>query len=122
MIPPASAPMAMVFSDGVWYDPAERLFKMWYMGGYGRSVCLALSEDGVKWTRPELDAVEKGTNIVHPGPRDSATVWLDASAKDPARRFVLFRSHGENKQFAQSVHFSPDGVRWSDRAVRSGPT
>jgi hypothetical protein len=21
----------MVYSDGVWYDPADRLFKMWYM-------------------------------------------------------------------------------------------
>lgn len=30
-----AAPMAMVFSDGVWYDPKDKLFKMWYMGGYG---------------------------------------------------------------------------------------
>ena len=27
------APFAMVFSDGVWHDPADRLFKMWYSGG-----------------------------------------------------------------------------------------
>src|SRR6266852_5210921 len=26
-------PTAMVFSDGVWYDPQDRLFKMWYLGG-----------------------------------------------------------------------------------------
>jgi hypothetical protein len=116
------APMAMVFSDGVWFDPADRLFKMWYMGGYAASVCFARSEDGIRWTKPELDAVKAGTNIVHPGPRDSATVWLDHDAKEPSRRFVLFRSHGENKQFGQSVHLSPDGIRWSDRAVRSGST
>src|SRR6516225_8301166 len=30
-----SASMAMVFSDGVWFDPKDRLFKMWYLGGYG---------------------------------------------------------------------------------------
>src|SRR5207244_2948989 len=46
------SPMAMVFSDGVWYDPADKLFKMWYMGGHARSVCLAYSEDGVRWRRP----------------------------------------------------------------------
>src|SRR5438128_7053269 len=23
---------AMVFSDGVWYDPRDKLFKIWYMG------------------------------------------------------------------------------------------
>ena len=28
------APTAMVFSDGVWYDPADKLFKAWYMGGH----------------------------------------------------------------------------------------
>lgn len=116
------APMAMVFSDGVCYDPAARLFKMWYMGGYARHVCLATSEDGLTWTKPRLDAVRKDTNIVHPGPRDSATVWLDHHAADPARRFVLFRSHGSNKVYAQSVHFSADGIRWGDPAVRSGPT
>ena len=117
-------PMAMVFSDGVWYDPADRLFKMWYMGGYARAVCLATSEDGLRWTKPQLDVVQKGTNIVHAGPRDSATVWLDHHAKDPARRFVLFRSHSDpaDKRFGQSVHFSPDGVRWSDRALRTGST
>src|SRR5262245_22411014 len=25
-----SGPMATVFSDGVWYDPKDSLFKMWY--------------------------------------------------------------------------------------------
>src|SRR5438105_6076834 len=48
------SPMAMVFSDGVWYDPKDKLFKMWYMGGYTHTVCLAFSEDGIKWTRPKF--------------------------------------------------------------------
>jgi hypothetical protein len=116
----SAAPMAMVFSDGVWYDPKDRLFKMWYMAGYARGVALALSEDGVRWTRPELD-VSKGTNLVHPGPRDSAIVWLDSAEPDPKRRWKLFRSHGEGKRFGQSVHFSADGIHWSERVVRSGP-
>ena len=48
-------PSAMVFSDGVLFDPKDRLFKMLYMAGYGMSTCLATSEDGVTWTRPSFD-------------------------------------------------------------------
>ena len=33
------APFAAVFSDGVWYDPQDGLFKMWYCGGYLSSTC-----------------------------------------------------------------------------------
>jgi hypothetical protein len=35
-----SNPAAMPFSDGVFYDPQDRLFKMWYMGGYSQNTCL----------------------------------------------------------------------------------
>jgi len=112
-------PMAMVFSDGVWYDPKDRLFKIWYMGGYGLSTCYAHSEDGIRWTKPELD-VRKGTNIVQPEIRDSSTVWLDLEEKDPARRYKLFRSHGEAGRFGLSLHFSADGIHWSERALRTG--
>jgi hypothetical protein len=42
----------MVFSDGVWYDPKERLFKMWYMGGLTRATCYATSKDGLRWDKP----------------------------------------------------------------------
>jgi hypothetical protein len=31
------APFAAVFSDGVWFDPQDQLFKMWYSGGYLRA-------------------------------------------------------------------------------------
>src|SRR5438094_259837 len=84
-------PMAMVFSDGVWYDPKDRLFKMWYMGGLTRTTCYATSKDGLKWDKPVLD-VKKGTNVVQPDPRDSVTVWLDLDDKDAKRRYMLFRS------------------------------
>src|SRR5262245_52111699 len=111
--------MAMVFSDGVWYDPRDRLFKMWYLGGYNASTCYAFSEDGLRWTKPELD-VRKGTSIVQPDGRDSSTVWLDLEEKDPKRRYKMFRSHGEAGRFGLSVHFSADGIHWSERVLRTG--
>src|SRR5262245_20424261 len=113
------SPCAMAFSDGVWYDPADRLFKMWYMGGLVRSTCLATSRDGIRWEKPALD-VQAGTNVVHPGSRDSTTVWLDLEEKDPKRRYKFFRSHRHERGWALSLHFSPDGVHWADAGL-SGP-
>ncbi len=112
-------PTAMVFSDGVWYDPEDRLFKMWYMGGYCTATCYATSPDGIHWEKPSLD-VRPGTNVVQPGDRDSATVWLDLREKDPQRRFKFFRTHREDG-WAVSVYFSPDGVHWGEPVIRSGP-
>jgi hypothetical protein len=113
------SPTAMVFSDGVWYDPRDRQFKMWYMGGAGRSVCYATSTDGIHWVKPSLD-VQPGTNIVLAGDRDSATVWLDQDEKQPGRRFKLFRSHNLGDHFGLSVYFSPDGIHWGERAFDTG--
>jgi hypothetical protein len=112
-------PAAMPFSDGVWYDPQDRLFKMWYMGGIVRSTCYATSKDGVRWEKPSLD-VNAGTNLVQGAGRDSSTVWLDLEEKDPRRRYKMFRSHGDGG-WALSLHVSPDGIHWSEAVCRSGP-
>ena len=103
----------MVFSDGVWYDPQDKLFKMWYMAKGGTAY--AVSRDGIAWDKPELD-VQKGTNLVETSPRDSNTVWLDLEEKDPKRRFKMFRSYSrkEKKSWCLWVHFSADGIHWSE--------
>src|SRR5688572_21254071 len=75
---------AMPFSDGVFYDPADRVFKMWYMAGYQYRTALAVSTDGIAWDRPSFGIVP-GTNIVSTLPRDSTTVWLDLDAPRSAR-------------------------------------
>ena len=107
----------MPFSDGVWFDPADGLFKMWY---FQEDTRYATSRDGIVWNGAALDVVP-GTNIVLQGLRDSATVWLDLEEKDPARRYKLFRSHLHNdERWALSMHFSPDGIHWSDILRRSG--
>ena len=48
----------MPFSDGVWYDPQNKLFKMWYMGGYLLNRCYATSQDGIHWEKPTLNRVD----------------------------------------------------------------
>ncbi len=110
-------PTAMVFSDGVWYDPADKLFKMWYMGGYCVRTCYAVSRDGIHWEKPELDVVA-GTNIVHDATRDSTSVILDLEEKNPARRCKMLRTYKDpgrdGHKWFRCVHFSPDGIHWSD--------
>lgn len=108
-------PYAMVFSDGVWYDPADKLYKMWYLGGLLTSTCYAVSKDGIEWEKPSLD-IKPGTNIVHQGNRDSSTVWLDLEEKNPNRRYKMCRYHF-TPDIGLVLHFSADGIHWSEPAV-----
>jgi hypothetical protein len=103
----------MVFSDGVWYDPQDKIFKMWYLASGGTAY--ATSKDGIAWEKPALD-VKKGTNLVQTSARDSSTVWIDVNEKDPKKRYKMFRSASrpELKSWCLWVHFSADGVHWSD--------
>jgi hypothetical protein len=104
----------MVFSDGVWYDPQDRLFKMWYFASKG-GTAYAISKDGMAWEKPEFD-VQKGTNLVQTSPRDSSTVWLDLEEKDPQKRYKMFRSatRKEINSWCLWVHFSADGIHWTE--------
>ncbi|MBN2293649.1 MAG: hypothetical protein JXM70_14565 [Pirellulales bacterium] len=111
-------PYAMPFSDGVWYDPQAKCFKMWYMGGLLYCTCYATSPDGLKWEKPKLDVVP-GTNIVHTGNRDSSTVWLDPDEPDPQRRYKMFRFE-KTPKWGLALHFSADGIHWSKEVRRAG--
>ena len=118
---------AMVFSDGVWYDPQDQLFKIWYLGGESASTGYATSTNGIHWHKPSLD-VRPGSNIVQPGGRDSSTVWLDLEEKDPARRFKMFRVIGaggadpitEWNNWVIAIHFSADGIHWGEPVAKTG--
>lgn len=114
---------AAPYSGGVWYDQKDRKFKLWYCGGYLASICYAESADGIRWKKPALDAVEKGTNIVlEPGPpgkdrrRDSTSVWLDRFAKDPRKRFKYFATEA-GRGWGLVYRTSPDGIHWSQPVV-----
>ena len=121
-------PMAAPFNDGAWYDPRDRLFKLWYMPGWFHSAALATSADGIHWERPRLD-VAPGTNLVWPNrsgsDRDGCLVWLDSDAQDEAQRFKMFQYYRHYKPQAGSESFvsegwaqvSPDGIHWSDPVI-----
>ena len=107
---------AMCFSDGVFFDPQDDLFKLWYRYSARGGTAIAVSSDALHWEKPAIeDGPQPGTNIVLVGGnRDSATVWLDHDASDPQQGFKLFQFHRD--AWRASVHTSPDGMHWS------GPT
>ena len=135
-------PMAAPFNDGAWYDPQDRLFKLWYMPGWFHSTALATSADGIHWERPQLD-VTVGTNLVWPNrsgsDRDGCLVWLDSDTPDPAQRFKMFQFYrhykerpgqaplrsgtpqaeagGEDLVSEGWAQVSPDGIHWSDPVI-----
>jgi hypothetical protein len=123
--------MACTFDDGVFFDPSDGLFKMFYIIGYytgKHSTALAVSRDGVHWERPELDVVP-GTNVIVPSEkhyaRDNFSPWLDHFASDPAERWKAYlylwpREGGEwghtlDKERPEWLLTSPDGVHWNRR-------
>lgn len=129
------APYASPFSDGIWYDEKENVFKMWYLAGAGMMhkqnnqtfyTCYAESKDGKKWNKVKLDVVP-GTNIVDTCRRDAATVWLDRNETNPERRWKMFivqimprDSRGQSYSWQIVLKYSADGRKWSKGVAQSG--
>ncbi|MHC4434988.1 MAG: hypothetical protein ACYTBS_24385, partial [Planctomycetota bacterium] len=111
---------AAPFSGGAWYDPTDKLFKLWYTGSRPRSTRYATSKDGIHWKKPELDVVRKGTNIVIKPEHgfNSNTIWLDLEAKDTNERFKYFASEDlrmlDDYLWSFAYRTSADGIHWSE--------
>lgn len=132
----------------VLYIPEEKIFKMWYLAGSrfpnedpirlkGRLVCpnfqllaYAESDDGFRWTLPDLDLVDwNGSthNNLCDFARENAegvAVVYDRGDPDPNRRYKAFYWEHANcgpREFdpvtpvnAMSVSFSADGKTWTN--------
>ncbi|MFO7974368.1 MAG: glycosyl hydrolase family 32 [Candidatus Hydrogenedentota bacterium] len=105
---------------GVWWDPEEGIFKMWYEAGWIHTICYATSRDGVHWDRPELD-IEPGTNRVLPPEYkcDSWNVVPDYNGGEPGQQYKIFVMPGG---YGEAMSFvSGDGIHWSE-PIMTGPT
>ena len=124
----------------VIYDSEEKLFKCWYSpfivdvktkppmeewdrvryrpGKREMGVCYAISQDGLKWEKPELGLVEfdgsTKNNLVLRGAH-GAGIFKDLNDRDPSRRYKMFY-----KGSRMSVRFSPDGLHWGDEISCEG--
>jgi len=103
---------------GVFFDPGEGLFRMYYTAGWRGGLALAVSRDLVHWERPDWKST--GTNILIPKGWDRVggdnSLWFDINAKDPAQRIKFMTDRGKN---GHRLLTSPDGVEWS-REVETG--
>ena len=113
-------PGASPKDGGVWWDPKDQGFKMWYEAGWLHTMAYAISPDGIHWERPNLD-IELGTNRIVPElVPDSTTVFLDHFASNPKERFKMFLRPpnsvpGIEKTFIRAYCLvSPDGIHWSN--------
>lgn len=84
---------ACPFNGGVFYDPQDKKFKMWYHAGWFDGTAYAESEDGLHWKRrTELDPAADSDRVLPHIPgylRDGDAVWLDHTASDPAQRYKM---------------------------------
>lgn len=114
-LPGASA--AVPKSGGVWWDPDDEVYKMWYEAGFLNTICMAISKDGIHWERPEFD-VCLGTNQVLPKDitPDSWTVVPNFSSDNPEEKWTLYVQPPGPKQSGLSLT-SPDGIHWKKRTI-----
>lgn len=111
---------------GVFYDPSEKLFKMFYVAGWRGPLSLATSPDMKTWTR-RGQLLPEGLRWTGPklatGGSDNC-VWLDLNAQSPAERlkYITCWLHVPKEQrpqgFMHSLHVS-DGKTFSDAVTTS---
>lgn len=119
-------PGATAKDGGVWWDPQENIFKMWYEAGWLNVMAYATSTDGIHWEKPLVNE-EKGDNsIVDEIPADSSTAWLDLFTDNDSERYKMFL-RSPNSVPGSPVRYktgwcmtSPDGINW-DKRVETGP-
>ena len=118
-----SQPLAAPFNDGVWYDPSDHLYKLYYHAGWFRGTACAVSTDGIRWERPDF-GVEGHTNAILPirpdFRRDGGLVWLDQETDSPDERWKMFLFFRHNGTESGELYTSPDGIRWNFRSP-AGP-
>ncbi len=115
-------PAAVSKDGGVWWDPQDKVFKLWYEAGWLENIAYAISTDGIHWKRPSLD-LQVGTNRILPDLiPNSNTVFLDHFAKNPNERFKMFLCQ-EMGNFFTSRYVRPNpgysmvssnGIYWSE--------
>ena len=123
--------------SNVWFDHADQIFKMWYRPATHRAyldadgklaadapadddpitACLALSEDGIQWERPELGLVEyqgsKKNNLL---PDDAFMPYFfeDMHEEDPSKRYKgLVRTGSTTTTMTFDLYYSPDSLTWT---------
>jgi len=93
---------------GVFFDPIDGLFRMFYTSGWRGGLSTATSRDGLTWTRADFGP-ERGA-VLLPAGRDQAggdnSVWFDLAAPAAERiKFLTERTYGmTDRSHVASTH------------------
>ncbi|MGN1233745.1 MAG: glycosyl hydrolase family 32 [Candidatus Cryptobacteroides sp.] len=102
---------------GVWWEPRENKFKMWYEAGWLNTMAYATSADGLSWERPSIN--KNGTNellTISDLVPNSCAVVLDYDAPDDQRYKMFFRQPNANAADSRGkAMVSSDGIIWTKR-------
>lgn len=109
---------------GVWWDPRDATFKMWYEAGWLFKMAYATSEDGVTWVKPKLksNGHNELVSLQNYQP-NSCNVVIDFDTKDEYRYKMFFREpndKAQNYNYNGIVFVSTDGIEWT-KATNTGP-
>lgn len=104
-------PCACPFNDGIFYDDADHLFKMWYEAGWFDGIAYAQSEDGIHWKRlSQIDPSRRDDRVISYKPgrlRDGAAVWLDYDAKTTDERYKMLVFYRQYDSKVKYYHQKP---------------
>lgn len=113
---------------GLWWDPTIAKYRLWYEDNWAGNMRYAESEDGMKWSFPDLGKV-LGTNRVFSEEEeqcnhslDSWNVWPDYKSSSPYsnwRMFVTSPSLGVGS--VVSLFKSADGRKFENLGVAGYP-
>lgn len=100
----------MLGQGAFFYDPSEKLFKIWYTAGWRKALAMAVSKDGLQWQRVP-DAITSPSKEAGLG---DYSLWFDIEAPSAERyKFIMNRAKGHQ------LWTSPDAKNWS-AAVLAG--
>lgn len=98
---------------GVWWDPKDGKFKMWYEAGWMQDSAYAESKDGINWERPIINKIEGNNRILSYLISDSTTVFLDHFTDNPKERFKMFLRPSNTPAVKKGFCMvSEDGINW----------
>jgi predicted neuraminidase len=120
---------------GLFFDPMEKLFKLFYTAGWRGPLAMAVSSDLKTWNRPALGRHEG--NVLLPvgdawGAGEGTTagtdnsLWYDVTAADPKERikFLTCWMHAKKEQRVPGLTHSlqlSDGGTWSKPTPCNAP-
>ncbi|MBU6300087.1 MAG: glycoside hydrolase [Verrucomicrobia bacterium] len=118
---PANGAVTYLGHGGLFFDPGERRFQLFYTAGWRGPFSLATSPDLKTWTR-QGELLPEGLRWTGPRPAGGGSdncVWLDLNARTPEERlkYLTCWEHVPVAQRPPGFHHSlqvSDGKTWSD--------